>query len=167
MELVTVILIIGILLAMVMPGFGYLRARAERTKCLQNLRNIYVSTTVYIQDHGSWPQIDPATLNTPAYPEAWIKALEPYNLSSQNWVCPAVQRALFNPDLTTPQGRRVDYMGTPFGPERHLPFKFPRQPWFIERGDMHGDGQFILFPDGKVQSLKEVLRDTTVQHMDL
>ena len=167
MELVTVVLIIAILLAMLLPGFGYLKARAERTKCQQNLRNIYVSMSAYIQDHGGWPQIDPATLNTPAYPEAWIKALEPYHLSQQNWICPSVQRAMLDPDLTTSSGRRVDYLGTPFGPERHLPFKYPRQPWFIERGDMHGDGQLILFPDGKVQSLREVLRDTTVQHMDL
>lgn len=167
MELMTVVLIIGILLAMILPGFGYFRNRAERSKCLQNLRNLYVCTTSYLQDHGSWPQIDPGTLNTPAYPEAWVKALEPYHLSEQNWVCPSVQRLLNNPDLTKSETRRIDYLATPFGDERHLPYKYPRQPWFIERGDMHGDGQLILFPDGKVQSLKEVLRDTTVQHFDM
>ena len=167
MELVTVVLIIAILLAMLLPGFSYLKSRADRTKCLQNLRNIFVSTSVYIQDHGGWPQIDPTTLNTPAYPEAWIKALEPYNLGTENWICPSVQRAMMNPDLSRKENRRVDYMGTPFGPERHLPFKHARQPWFIERGDMHGDGQLILFPDGTVQSLREVLRDSTVQHFDM
>lgn len=167
MELVTVILILAILIAMILPGFAYLQNRAERSKCLQNLRNLYVSTTVYLQDHGSWPQIDPKTLNTPEYPDAWIKALEPYNLGTQNWVCPSVQRALKNPDLTKPGTRRIDYFATPFGPERHLPYKYPRQPWFIERGDMHGDGQLILFPTGEVQSLKEVLRDKTVQQFDM
>ena len=167
MELVTVILIVGILLAMILPGFGYLRNKAERSKCLQNLRNLYVGMTVYLQDHGSWPQIDPGSLNTPEYPQAWIKILEPYNLSTQNWVCPSVQRALNNPDLTKPATRRIDYFATPFGEERNLPYKYPRQPWFIERGDMHGDGQLILFPTGQVQSLKEVLRDTTVQHFDM
>ena len=167
MELATVILIISILLVMLLPGFGYMKARADRTKCSQNLRNIYVSMSAYIQDHNGWPQIDPTTLNTPAYPAAWIKALEPYHLGFQNWVCPSVQREMHDPDLTRQRNLRIDYLGTPFGPERHLPFKFPRQPWFIERGDMHGDGQLILFPDGKVQSLREVLRDTQVQHMDL
>lgn len=167
MELVTVIVIIAILLAMILPGFTYLRAKAERSKCMQNLRSIYVSTTVYIQDHGGWPQIDPATLNTADYPEAWVKALEPYHLSETNWVCPTVQRTLQNPDLTARATRRIDYLATPFGEERHLPYKFPKQPWFIERGDMHGDGQLILFPDGEVKSLKEVLRDTTVQHFDM
>lgn len=167
MELATVILIIAILLAMILPGFSYLKNRAERTTCMQNLRNIYVSTTVYLQDHGSWPQVDPATLNTPEYPAAWVKALQPYSLAEKNWVCPSVQRALNNPDLTKPETRRIDYLATPFGDERNLPYKYPRQPWFIERGDMHGDGQLILFPDGQVQSLKEVLRDTTVQNFDM
>lgn len=167
MELATVVLIIGILIAMILPGFAYLQSRAERSNCLQNLRNIYVSTTVYLQDHGSWPQIDPGLLNTPEYPDAWVKALEPYNLSTKNWVCPSVQRAMHDPDLTKRATKRIDYLGTPFGSERNLPYKYPRQPWFIERGDMHGDGQLILFPDGTVQSLKEVLRDTQVQHFDL
>ena len=166
MELVTVILITSILLAMILPGFTYLRSRAERTNCAQNLRNIYIGATIYIQDHGSWPQIDATTLNTPAYPEAWVKALEPYNLSAPNWVCPSVQRALHNPDLTKAETQRIDYLGTPFGSERNLPYKFSRQPWFIERGDVHGDGQLIVFPSGEVKSLKEVLRDTTVQRSD-
>ena len=167
MEIVTVVLIIGILLAMILPGFAYLRTRAERSKCMQNLKNIYVSTSVYLQDHGSWPQIDPQKLNTPEYPQEWIKALEPYNLSAPNWICPSVQRALLDPDVTQPRNRRIDYFATPFGDARHLPYKFARQPWFIERGDMHGDGQLILFPNGEVQSLREALRDSTVQHMDL
>ena len=166
MELATVVMVIAILLAMLLPGFSYMKARADRTKCFKNLTNIYVSMTVYIQDHGGWPQIDPVTLHTPAYPKAWIKALEPYHLGIQNWTCPSVQREMHDPDLSKLENQRIDYFATPFGNERHLPYKFPRQPWFIERGDMHGDGQLILFPDGKVQSLKEVLRDTTVQRMD-
>lgn len=161
------LLILGILIAMLLPGFTYFRSRAERSKCLQNLRNLYVGTTVYLQDHGSWPQVDPGLLNTPEYPKAWVKALEPYNLSTLNWVCPSVQRVMNNPDLSKPETARVDYFATPFGPERQLPHKYPRQPWFIERGDMHGDGQLILFPTGEVQSLKEVLRDKTVQHFDM
>jgi prepilin-type N-terminal cleavage/methylation domain-containing protein len=167
MELVTAILIIAILLAMILPGFTYLRNRAERATCAQNLRNLYVATTSYIQDRGSWPQIDPGLVGTPQYPEAWIQAMEPYNLGTKNWVCPSVQRALNNPDLMKPETRRIDYLGTPFGTERHLPYKYPRQPWFIERGDMHGEGQLILFPSGQVQTLREVLRDTTVQHFDM
>ena len=167
MELATVVLIIGILLAMILPGFTYLRNRAERTACAQNLRSLYVAATSYIQDRGSWPQIDPGLVGTPQYPEAWIQAMEPYQLGPKNWVCPSVQRALQNPDLMKPETRRIDYMGTPFGADRLLPYKYPRQPWFIERGDMHGEGQLILFPSGQVQTLREVLRDTTVQHFDM
>ena len=152
---------------MILPGFAYMRNRAERTKCVRTCATSTSRTTVHLQDHGDWPQIDPALLNTPEYPKAWVAALEPYHLSTKNWVCPSVQRALNDPDLTKPETRRIDYLATPFGDERHLPYKFPRQPWFIERGDMHGDGQLILFPSGEVKSLREVLRDTTVQHFDM
>lgn len=166
MELTTVIMIIAILLAMIFPAFSYMRSRAEGTKCAGNLRSLYVAATTYIQTTGQWPQIDPGTLNTPEYPDAWIKVFESYNITEQNWVCPSVQRQLNNPDLTKRESRRVDYFATPFGDKRHLPYKFPRQPWFIERGDMHGDGQLIVFPDGRVKTLREVLRDTQVQHLD-
>jgi prepilin-type N-terminal cleavage/methylation domain-containing protein len=167
MELVTVILIIGILLAMVLPAFSYMRSRAEGAKCAGNLRSLYVAASSYIQTNGQWPQIDPGTLNTPDYPDAWIKAFERFNISEQNWVCPSVQRILNNPDLTKRENRRIDYFATPFGDKRQMPYKFPKQPWFIERGDMHGDGQFILFPDGQVKTLREVLRDTQVQNLDI
>lgn len=166
MELATVILIIAILMAMLVPGFAYMRARAERSKCFSNLTSIYVAGTLYIQDHGSWPQIDPETLNTPAYPTAWVAAFAPYKIAEKNWACPSVQRMLNDPDLTKPEGHRVDYFGTPFGDERNLPYKYAGQPWFIERADVHGDGQLILFPDGSIKALRDVVRDSQFQHVD-
>lgn len=166
MELITVILIIAILLAMIVPAFGYLRSRAERTKCIANLKSLYVAAGAYVLDTGHWPQIDATTLNTPEYPDAWVKTLERYNISEQNWVCPSVQRLLHNPDLTKRETRRVDYIATPFGPERQLPYKYQTQPWFIERGDMHGDGQLLIFSSGQVKSLREVLRDSQFQNIE-
>ena len=166
MELATVIVIIGILIAMVLPGFAYLRGRAERGKCVANLKNLYVGATLYIQEQGHWPQVDTALFQKPAFAEAWQRALEKYSISPINWVCPTVQRELGNPDLFNPASRRIDYYASPFGDERNLPYKWPRQPWFTERADMHGDGQMIIFANGNVKSLSEVLRDTQVQSLD-
>ena len=166
MELATVIVIIGILVALVIPGFGYLRARAERTKCVTNLKSLYVGVTLHIQEHGHWPQVDPALMKSPAYAEGWQRALERYAIAPENWACPSVQRVMNNPDLSKEENHRIDYFGTPFANEPNLPYRFPRQPWFIERGDMHGEGQMIIFGSGDVKSLKEVLKDRRVQDLN-
>jgi type II secretory pathway pseudopilin PulG len=166
MEMLTVVAIIAILLVMVVPGFNYLRTRAERGSCMNNLKGIYVAATLYVQDHGQWPQIDPKTLHEPSYPQAWVDAFRHYNISERTWLCPSIQRVLSNPDTKKPENRRIDYFGTPFGPDRTTPYKYKGQPWFIERGDMHGDGQLLIFRDGTLKSLKDVLRDTQVQHIE-
>ena len=166
MELLTAIVVIAILAAMIIPAFGYMRERAERTKCVANLKSLYVGATLYIQDHGSWPHVSAATVNTPAFADAWIRAFERYAIQPDNWVCPSVQRLMHNPDLLKPENRRIDYFATPFGPERMAPYRYPRQPWFLERADVHGEGQMIIFANGDVKSLREVLRDRTVQRVD-
>jgi prepilin-type N-terminal cleavage/methylation domain-containing protein len=144
MELVTVILIIAILAAMIIPAFAYMRSRAERTKCITNLKSLYVAAAAYVLDTGHWPQIDATSLNKPEYPDTWVKTFERYNLSEQNWVCPSVQRLLKNPDLTKRETRRVDYIAT----------------------DMHGDGPLLIFASGQVKSLREVLRDSQFQNIE-
>lgn len=166
MELMTVILIIAILSAMIIPAFGYMRARAERTKCVQNLKSLYVGAQLHIQEFGYWPQVDGALLNKPAFADAWAQALERYSISRENWVCPTVQRLLRDPDLSIAKNHRVDYFGTPFSKEAGMPYRWPTQPWFIEKGDVHGDGQLMIFTNGDVKPLHDVLRDTQVQQLE-
>ena len=166
MELATVILIIAILIAMLVPGFSYMRARAERTKCVQNLKSLYVGAQLHMQEYGHWPQVDTADVTKPAYANGWVQALERYGIARENWVCPTIQRIVQNPDLHDAKNARVDYFGTPFTKEPQLPYRFPTQPWFTEKGDVHGDGQLMIFTNGDVKPLSDVLRDTKVQQLD-
>lgn len=166
MELLTVMFIIAILFAIIVPAFGYMRSRAERGKCVGNLKSIHVGAQLYVQDNGVWPQVDSKLFKTPAFATAWVAALAPYNLSAENWLCPTVQRLMKDPDVNKPGNARIDYFGTPFGPDRGLPFRYPTQPWFIERGDVHGDGNLMIFTNGDVKPLKDVLRDTQVQRLE-
>jgi hypothetical protein len=36
------------------------------------------------------------------------------------------------------------------------PHQWPRQPWFAEVGDVHGNGNLIVFTDGSISDLKTI-----------
>jgi hypothetical protein len=145
-----------------MPAIGGIRGKADRASCINNLRGLYAAMHTYMQDKQQWPQISSKDTRGPTYALAWIKALEPYAISRKNWVCPTIQRQ-YNTDVNDDKNARVDYMATPFNTNPRSPFLYPTHPWFIERGDVHGEGNLILFTNGNVKSLREVRRDTTRQ----
>ncbi|HET9418366.1 MAG TPA: hypothetical protein VFO30_03420, partial [Chthoniobacterales bacterium] len=94
------------------------------------------------------------------YARAWIAALAPFGPTQQSWICPSIQGFLGNPDLTKPQNLRVDYIATPFDDKPTTPHQSPRQPWFLESGDVHGHGNLIIFTDGSVTDLKTVIKSS-------
>ena len=59
-------------------------------------------------------------------------------------------------DYSKPENARIDYMPMPFDDKPTTPHQWPRQPWFVEVGDMHGNGNLIIFTDGSVSDLKTV-----------
>jgi type II secretory pathway pseudopilin PulG len=60
LELLTVIIIIVLLASMIIPTMAGLRARADRGKCMSNLRQLYVAASGYVDSQGHWPQVPPA-----------------------------------------------------------------------------------------------------------
>lgn len=151
----TVVIIILILLLLVIAVTSRLRAKAEAAKCTSNLRSLGIAANAYLQDQSHWPQIDPLLLKNDRerYARDWVEILRPYGLTEQNWICPTTQRAMGNPDFTKPENARVDYLAMPFDRERSTPTRWARHPWFIERGDVHGNGNLLLLSNGQVQSV--------------
>ena len=166
LEIATVIVVIAILITMIVPVVRGVLGKAERANCATNLKNLYVGGASYLQDRGEWPQIPAKDIRSPGYALMWIRAFEPYGFGRINWLCPSVQRQLKNPDYKQDKNARIDYLATPFGPNPILPHKWPTQPWFVERGDVHGDGQLVIFANGQVKSLTEIIRDRTPQRGD-
>lgn len=154
MELMTVIVIIGILAVMVFSSVAAIRGKAERGKCVNNLQGLYAAGVSYVTDHESWPQIPVANLEDPSFAKAWIEAFKPYHLSSVNWWCATVQKTIGNP-ADDPENPRIDYIPTSFDARQSSPWLYPTHPWFIERADVHGDGNLIIFANGQIHSLGE------------
>jgi hypothetical protein len=136
-----------------------MKGRAQRIQCIANLRNLHVAASLYVQQNNLWPQINvPANQNkTPEeMASLWIAALQPFGLDRRSWVCPTIQNMLHDPDYSTPETARVDYMATSFDDKPTSPYRWPTQPWFVETGDVHGNGNLIIFTDGSVQALNDV-----------
>jgi type II secretory pathway pseudopilin PulG len=162
----TVIVIVFIVAAMLLPAFRTIQGRAERQNCVGNLKSLYAAGSAYVQDQGHWPQVDTKDVHRPTYALQWIQAFTPYGISAPNWICPTVQRQLHDPDYKNPSNARVDYLATPFDDGPRTPYKWPTHPWFVERGDVHGDGQMVIFTNAEVKSLKEIFRNPVKQSVE-
>ena len=157
----TVIIIIALLVTMIVPMMGEMRSRAQRANCVNNLRGLYAAASACLDSTQQWPQVAPKLIldDPPEYARRWVAALKPYGLAPTNWVCPTIQSQLGNPDINSRDGARVDYLATPFDVNPILPRKYATQPWFVERGDVHGDGNLVILASGAVKSLSELVND--------
>jgi prepilin-type N-terminal cleavage/methylation domain-containing protein len=160
LELSVTIMVIAILAVLLFPVLATLRARAQRVQCMANLGSLYAATELFIQQNGSWPQIRMADDDSDAadqlYAKNWIDVLSPFGPSQKTWICPTIQNLLQNPDLSKPENLRIDYAATAFDDKPTTPHQWPRQPWFAEAGDVHGNGNLIIFADGSISDLKTV-----------
>lgn len=158
MEVSTAIAVIAILACLSYPAFSQVRSRIERVNCTNNLRQLYVGASGYYQQYRQWPQVNPALLHAPnhAYDEAWIEAYLPFGVSRQAWICPTIQRELGNPDYTQPANYRADYLAMPYDSKPMTPTTWPSQPWFAERGNVHGSGNLVILANGSVTDLNSL-----------
>ena len=159
LELFIVLAIIGILATMLIPVYAGMRSRAQRVQCIANLHSLYIAADLFVQRNGSWPQITRSTSDTgdQDFANAWIDALGPFGPTRQTWICPAIQEVLHNPDYSQPQDARLDYIPMSFDDKPTTPHQWPRQPWFIETGNAHGNGNLIIFTDGSIAETNDVL----------
>ncbi len=90
-ELLTVIAIIGILAAIIIPIVGVVRESAWRASCTSNLREMGVATHMYLADHddrffevlaANHPDVNPN--------QNWIAFLWPYIEDKQIFLCPSL-----------------------------------------------------------------------------
>lgn len=153
MELMTVIVIIGILAVMLMSTVAGLRDKAERGRCVNNLQGLYAAGVSYVTDNGSWPQIPMTDVGDPAFAKAWMDAFKPYKIAPVNWHCATVRKSLGlsmdSSDLS------IDYIPTSFNSKPSSPWMYSTHPWFMERAGVHGGGNLFIFANGQIHSLSD------------
>lgn len=153
LEVLVAIFIIAILALLALPLYAKLRARAQRAQCMANLRSLSVAAEQFLQQNGSWPQIGRAGTDDSSmiqYSRDWIEALKPFGAQEKTWICPTVQNDLDNPDYTQGDSIRIDYLPMNFDDKPTTPHEWPRQPWFLETANSHGNGPLIIFTDGSI-----------------
>jgi type II secretory pathway pseudopilin PulG len=158
LEVFVVIVIATIIATLLIPVWSTARARAQRVQCTANLHSLYVAANLFVQQNNSWPQIRLGSADDARsdYTNAWISALEPFGVTRKSWICPTIQTLMKNPDYTKPENARLDYMPMPFDDKPTTSHQWPRQPWFVETGDVHGNGNLIVFTDGSISDLKTI-----------
>jgi hypothetical protein len=158
MEISTAIAVIAILAVLSFPAYEQVRSRVERVNCTSNLHQLYVGADAYYQQYKHWPQVDPALMHAPnhAYDEAWIEAYLPFGITRSCWICPTIQRELGGPDYTQQQFYRADYLAMPYDSKPLTPTRWPSQPWFAERGNVHGNGNLVILANGSVTDLESI-----------
>src|SRR3989442_7596074 len=69
LELLVVIAVIAIVSALLFPGLGRAKAKAQRTACMNNLRQINLGVRMYADDSSD---AFPAATNRPPFPGAFL-----------------------------------------------------------------------------------------------
>ncbi len=170
LELISAMVVIGILATLSFPLYSSIRAMMEGKRCEANLRSLGAGMNAYLTDRSGWPQIPPynnearkAVVGAPPEAQAnspagrWIAALKDYGVPEQTWRCPTVDRQILAGAKPEAQkDKRLDYVPTSFGAQEN-PLAWPEHPWFIERGSSHSGGPNILMTNGTVTNVKKLV----------
>ena len=102
-EILVVIGILGLLMAILLPVLGAVRASGRKVVCVSNLRQLGQAMKLYTQDYDAYPRgLDPADKYTPQIWAGWpggatimaqtpilTEVMQPYVKDNRLWQCPS------------------------------------------------------------------------------
>jgi prepilin-type N-terminal cleavage/methylation domain-containing protein len=155
-ETAIVVAIVAILAAMLHANYDRIVAAAEQALCAGNMRSLHHGLALYQQENRNiWPQ-GPLPDDEEAWTRFWLGALTNEGIQAKTWRCPTIARLTRSGGEEAPQ---VHYVPTMFTDQPGNAYRWPTQPWLIERAGVHGQGPLICFPDGSVKPLNKVLAE--------
>ena len=172
-ELLVVMVIITILINLMVPQVGRIRAKADSTKCLNNLRQIGASVQLYAQDNDNrFPAIE-SMPSDPVYDSGGdgppkkpiLETLSPYGVTKSLLQCPADIRGpnYFAKEGSSYQWRNMvddENMGTPKVYSRRG-VRVPSPAFLVITTDferVHGGRSNRLYADGHVRRADDTRR---------
>ncbi len=157
-EIIVVLAVIGILAVMIFESYQSFIARSGRVRCAANLRSLHVALAAYTLDQNHWPQ-NPYEIGDPGFDTWWMREMSRYQLGKSNWECPTFKRMQQEgvTEKEKDEKKMIHYIPTPFDDGPRTPYKWPGQPWAVEVGDFHGDGNLILSPDGSIKGFNQFI----------
>ena len=156
LELVGVIAVLGILATLLLVTWQRIPSIMDRARCMSNLRSLHASFESYLQDKGHWPQQpDFEGGQHKLYEDWWIEEMKPYGATEKVWVCGGALK--LSKGLPEQGQVRMSYYPTMFDENPMTPHRWPTQPWLVENANVHGKGPLILFPDGSIKDLDDLL----------
>lgn len=150
-EVLVCIAILLILAAMLNTAWVSVAPKVAQAQCFSNMRSIHGSLSTYLTDVGHWPQIPTKSEdNEETYETWWLATLEPYGGVAKVWQCPVLRsRKVQDADGYV---LRMHYIPTDFDANPISPRRWSTMPWLIERGNNHGRGALLAFPDGSIRT---------------
>jgi prepilin-type N-terminal cleavage/methylation domain-containing protein len=156
-ELMVALTIIGLLVALSFPLYGFFKAKAAYVGCINNLTSIHGGLSSYMQDHNMiWPQMSEQKHandeeNSDPDAEFWFNTLKEYGISKKTWVCSSDE--LPDQEILDEHSHISSYGITEFDSQPNRAYQWVGQPWAVESGDNHGRGKGpnVLFPDGRIE----------------
>lgn len=132
----------------------------EGVTCTGKMRNLHLSLSNYLQDRGQWPQLpEDLEMGTYAEHDFWIDALKDYGMTPEAWKCPTIKRLTRMKVLSESNIPKIHYLPSLFDEHQFTPHRWKQMPWAMEAGDMHGQGNLMLFGDGSVRTYNDVYAD--------
>jgi prepilin-type N-terminal cleavage/methylation domain-containing protein len=144
LELLVVTCIIAIVSALLLPSLTEVRRRAQKAKCLNNLRQLSLSSLLYAADNDG--ELPPR-----AYlPQSWVALLRPYYVTDGVLKCPASSLAAGSPHYII--NGFNDYFRQTLPPEDYEDFEYWRWPKGLPLQQVQVPSDVILFGEKKNES---------------
>ena len=154
LELLVVLSIIALLVAIAVPSYRGIRAKAEKAHSIQNLKSIYTALSGHLNAYRSWPQAPNSSMEDKF--EFWKKTLAAQGLSEEDFIANAHKRR-------DEEGayRTGSYLIMEFDPyDELLPRRYENQPWVMEMGNFSGDGAWMIRADGTIDQELPIFQPT-------